>query len=129
MRPKREPFNLFRWISKDDHSASTTHVLKPRVLSPNFGKNPNRVVGRRLIKLPNEVVHGFVHLHTSASISFVLREPDDTQPNRFTLTLWIFRASLLRLLFRFERFRQRSELASDVLEEQPLFNDFWHGIL
>jgi hypothetical protein len=51
---------------------------------------------------------------------------DDTDPNRFLLTFRIFPPRLLCLLLRFEWLGQRGEHATDVLEEQPLLNDFGH---
>jgi len=59
-------------------------------------------------------------------ISPLFREPNHTQPNRLTLTLWIFQACFFCLPLRLERFRQRRELTADVLEEQPLLDDFGH---
>ena len=42
------------------------------------------------------------------------------------LTLREFQTRLLRLCFGLERFRQRCELTADVLEEQPLLDNYWH---
>lgn len=53
-------------------------------------------------------------------------EPDDTYTNRLPLPLWKLRASLLRLLLRPKRLRQRGELTVDVLEEKPLLDSLRH---
>ena len=52
-----------------------------------------------------------------------------THRNRPPFPLREFQTCLLCLCFRLERPRQRRELTADVLEEQPLLNDFWHRIL
>lgn len=67
---------------------------------------------------------GSVQFPRQASLSSVHREPNYSQPNRPPLPLGVFQASLLRLLFRLERLRQRRELTPDVLEEEPLLDCF-----
>jgi hypothetical protein len=49
-----------------------------------------------------------------------------TKPNRFPLTLRVFQTCLLRKFLRFEWLRERRKLTVDVLEKQPLLDDFGH---
>jgi hypothetical protein len=51
---------------------------------------------------------------------------DYADPNRFSLTFGILQACLFCSFFRLERFRQRCELNTDVLEEQPPLDDSGH---
>jgi hypothetical protein len=46
-----------------------------------------------------------------------------------TLILRVFPPRFLCLPLRLEWLRQRGEHTTDVLEEQPLLNDFGHGVL
>ncbi len=52
---------------------------------------------------------------------------DHSDANRLALALWILQPRLLRLFLGRERFRQRSEFATDVLEKQPPLDDFGHA--
>ena len=59
-------------------------------------------------------------------MTFITSLSDYADSDGFTLPLRVFQAGFLSLLLRFERFRQRLELAVDVLEQQPLLHDFGH---
>jgi hypothetical protein len=51
---------------------------------------------------------------------------DHADPNCLALAFWILQPCLLGLFLCRERFRQRSEFTTDVLEEQPSLNNSGH---
>jgi len=44
-------------------------------------------------------------------------------PNRLALAVWVLQPCLLGLFLCRERFRQRSEFTTDILEKQPSLDD------
>ena len=54
---------------------------------------------------------------------------DHSDPNRLALAFWILQPRLLSLFLCRERFRQRSEFTTDVLEKQPSLDDSEHESL
>ena len=54
----------------------------------------------------------------------LLLNPNHTHSNRSAFPLREFQTRLLRCCFRLEWLRQRRELTIDILEEQPLLDDF-----
>jgi hypothetical protein len=54
----------------------------------------------------------------------LLPDSNHARRNFPPLPLRQFQTTLLRLFLRFERLRQWGELTIDVLEEEPLFDDF-----
>jgi hypothetical protein len=54
---------------------------------------------------------------------------DHADPNRLALPFWVLQPCLLGLFLCCERFRQRSEFTTDVLEKQPSLDDFGHESL
>jgi hypothetical protein len=51
---------------------------------------------------------------------------DHADPNLLALTFWILLACILSLFLCRERFRQRREFTTNVLEKQPSLGDFGH---
>jgi hypothetical protein len=54
---------------------------------------------------------------------------DHADPNRLALALRVVQPCLLGLFLSRERFRQRSEFTTDILEKQPSLDDFGHESL
>lgn len=65
-----------------------------------------------------------LHRSRNSLTDRLLLDPDHAYPNRSALPLREFQACLLGCCFRLKGLRQRRELTADVLEEQPLLNDF-----
>ena len=68
--------------------------------------------------------------HRRAVAEFTLLfSSNHTHSDALTLILRVFPPRFLCLLLRLEWLRQRGEHTPDILEEQPLLNDFRHGVL
>ena len=52
---------------------------------------------------------------------------DHADSNCLALALWVLQYCLFCVFFRFEEFRQRRELSTDVFEQEPPLNDFGHA--